>query len=142
MTNRIVLSENYGNSSTIFTSTKSNEIIAVGYKRLVVGKRGSYVEFRKVDIHRDSLYIPSKEKYRFFNDSVYYCEYRSKKDNVKVYLQKRLVKYADYKIGFYYVSVNEILANGKEIYVGEKPKRFKFQLSLKKFNGGKNSRNL
>jgi hypothetical protein len=83
--------------------TKSGLHIATGYDRLVIGKRGPYVEFE--NIITGNIYIPKKELYRLNNPVVYYDEYRTNDiSNVKIYLQKKNVRYADYKIGKWYIS--------------------------------------
>lgn len=85
--------------------TKSGTHIATGYIRIVIGKRGPYIEFSDGNINKNNIYIPEYAFYRVHNNSVYYLEYRTLDESyVKVYFQKKLVDYADYKVGFYYVS--------------------------------------
>lgn len=88
--------------------TKSGLQIATNHMRIVHGGRGSYVEISKAQIIKENIYNP------FYNpntiDGAYYIQYRSKdKCNVKIYHQKRTVKYADYKIGLFYVSMNDVI---------------------------------
>ena len=79
--------------------------LASSYKRIVIGGRGPYVEFLKDQIVWENFYIPNSELFRINSSSVYYIEYRSIDGAyVKLYEQKQLVKYADYKIGMYYIS--------------------------------------
>ena len=41
---------------------------------------------------------------------MYYTEYRSNgESNVKLYVQKKTVSYADYKIGMCYISLDDIM---------------------------------
>lgn len=76
-----------------------------GFTRIVHGGRGDYVEIHPDQILRGVLYIPDDQQWRVHHPRAYYIEYRTEgTDNVKVYLQKREVTYADYKIGMYYVS--------------------------------------
>jgi len=81
-------------------------LIAKGYSRVVIGQRGPYVEFNESQIFlKESFTIPEIEKYRLTNNICFYVEYRSTDEsNIKLYFQKRRVKYADYKIGMYYIS--------------------------------------
>lgn len=78
-------------------------LFATGYNRIVHGERGDYVEFEKEQI------VP-KLISRFGNkpmdelDIYYWWLVPETSPNVKIYLQKKTVKYADYKIGKYYVS--------------------------------------
>jgi hypothetical protein len=76
-----------------------------GYNRVVLGKRGPYVEFTEAQIIISAFHIPEEEQYRLTNGVSFYVEYRSNDAaNVKLYFQKRGVSYADYKIGLYYIS--------------------------------------
>lgn len=110
-----------GNNEFEFYS-KSLRFVAKGYVRIVIGKRGPYIEFeRKHFDNRSNLEIPEDQKWRIDSKSVYYIEYRShvKIDNIKVYFQKRRVDYADYRIGKYYISPFDLLfENGDKIIEG------------------------
>ena len=88
--------------------TKSGKLLATGYERIVIGERGPYIEFSNQHIIFDHIFPPLGEKHRIGNDTYYYDEYRSVENYVKIYHQKRTVKYADYKIGFYYISPAEL----------------------------------
>lgn len=95
--------KNIGSSTNLKFYTKSALLIAEGYDRLVIGKRGPYVEFN--NINTENIHIPKEQKYRLDNLLVYYDEYRTNDEcNVKIYFQKKCVKYADYKIGKWYIS--------------------------------------
>jgi hypothetical protein len=92
----------FGKKINLFT--KSHELIAISYNRIVIGNRGPYIEFQQKDIILDNIYIPELEKYRLTSNVVFYYEYRTNIDNVKIYYQVKTVNYADYKIGMYYIS--------------------------------------
>ena len=84
--------------------------LANGYLRVVIGKRGPYVEFSPAQIVWENFTIPDSEKYRLTNGIVYYDEYRSNDESfVKLYRQKRTVAYADYKVGLCYVSPSNLM---------------------------------
>lgn len=88
----------------------SGTLLAIGYTRVVIGKRGPYVEFKKEHIQWGQFRIPYEETYRLNNPFVFYDEYRSiDKSYVKLYLQKKTVGYADYKIGLCYISPMDLL---------------------------------
>lgn len=89
-----------GDSVTRFF-TGSGAQLAVGYSRVVVGGRGPYVEFEKRHIASVALRLVDAPHY-------YYDELRSVADNVKVYLQRRPVTYADYVVGMLYASPFEL----------------------------------
>lgn len=87
----------------------SGLLIAVGHNRVVIGDRGPYVELFPSNIMLHNLYIPVEFQYRLTDKRVYYVEYRSKCNSfLKVYFQKRTVKYADYQIDMYYISPNDL----------------------------------
>jgi hypothetical protein len=84
--------------------------LATGYLRVVIGKRGPYVEFSHEQIIWDSFRIPEAETYRVTNAIVYYNEYRSVDSSyVKLYFQRRIVTYADYKVGLCYISPFDLM---------------------------------
>lgn len=91
--------------------TKDGTLVAKGYERVVIGERGPYIEFADASIVRDSIHIPDDQKWRLLPKYafVYYNEWRTKDNsNVKLYEQRKTVKYADYKVGFWYVSPFEL----------------------------------
>jgi hypothetical protein len=94
--------------------TKGSRLpIATGFVRVVHGGRGDYTEFTRDQILWENTFIPPDQKYRVtdprWTHKVYYIEHRSKRDYVKIYDQKKLVNYADYKIGMIYISPNDII---------------------------------
>lgn len=99
--------------------THSGLLIAVGYRRLVVGKRGAYVEFDETQITHEHIRVPEDQAYRLtgdWPDKVFYFEYRTIDEcNVMVYHQKRYVGYADYIPGLYYISPDELKWNDLEL---------------------------
>ena len=108
-----------GNKDLLFY-TKSG-ILAKGYNRVVLGERGPYIEFEKNNfIDFSKLVIPESEKYRLKSKVVFYIEYRTELDYVKVYFQKRVVDYADYKIGKFYISPFDLFINEKDFIIKKK----------------------
>ena len=97
-----------GNPDTKFY-TKKGLLLAEGYTRVVIGKRGPYIEFDHSQIKHDNIYVPSHAEHKLYNDYSYYHEYRSIDDCfVKLYFQKMRVAYSDYKIGMWYISPNHV----------------------------------
>ena len=92
--------------------TLSGLTIATGYTRVVQGDRGSYVEFSEDQVIQINIHMPKEAFWRLepaYADNVFYTEYRSNCDTyAKLYRQKKLVTYADYKKGMWYVSVKEV----------------------------------
>jgi hypothetical protein len=85
--------------------SKTGILLCKGYTRVVIGGRGPYVEFHDKHIIKNSFIIPPDLKYRVCSEICYYIEHRSIDESyVKLYHQKKLVSYADYKIGLYYIS--------------------------------------
>lgn len=83
------------------------------YDRIVVGDYGAFVEFSDEAVASDYIIQPGQE-YRVTDDryknNVKYVWLTTRDiSGVKIYHQKRRVKYADYKPDKYYVSVHEVL---------------------------------
>ncbi len=87
----------------------SGEVIATENIRVVHGERGSYVEFSDGQMVMDNLHIPADQQWR--QDAkynyVFYDEWRTNTENVKVYHQRKSVGYADYQVGMWYVFVGD-----------------------------------
>ena len=114
--------DDIGNDHTEFY-THSGLLIAKGYKRIVYGKRGPYIEFDESHIKTDHIYIPVESTWRIGSHKSFYLEYRSMcKSYIKIYYQKRLVSYADYKIGFFYISPYDLKYISAEEYRKNKVK--------------------
>lgn len=79
-----------------------------GYHRIVFGNHGPYVEFS--DCHlKCTLEIKAGQGFRVKSDRVKYIWYNPiGNEDVKIYFQKGLVRYADYKIGYYYIAPEQI----------------------------------
>jgi hypothetical protein len=80
-------------------------LFATSYERVVVGARGAYVECTK-----DQIKVKLISKYNqelpdnVSNEPFYYYWLFPEGRDEKVYWQVRTVNYADYKIGYYYIS--------------------------------------
>ena len=106
---RLNIAIDTGSKSLVFMS-KDNRVLAGGYNRVVIGKRGPYVEFTTEQIQWDSFYVPAIEIYRWHDVRAFYVEFRSKCEaNVMLYYQKRTVAYADYKIGMCYIAPSDLI---------------------------------
>ncbi len=97
--------------------TKNDVLVATDFVRIVHGGRGDYVEFTKdqmilenISIIRDTIWRLSEK----WKNRVYYVEYRTT-DNIKIYYQKRLVKYADYKLKHFYIALQDLKLKNKFI---------------------------
>ena len=89
-------------------SALSSIPVATQYQRVVIGQRGPYIEFTKNQIVDTELYIPKSQLYRLSDPKVYYIEFRTLQNNVKVYYQMRSVAYADYLINHFYISPSDL----------------------------------
>lgn len=86
-------------------------LLAIGFVRVVHGGRGDYIE-----LIREQFALPLTSKFNNKNwetntsdDFYYYWLYPIGYPDVKIYKQCKTVKYADYKVGYYYISPNELL---------------------------------
>ena len=92
--------------------TTKGTVICNSYDRIVVGDYGAFVEYSKPACQ---YVIEPGQEYRIYDDrykdNVKY-EWYTVKDgsHIKIYKQKKGVKYADYIPGKYYVSVHEVQA--------------------------------
>lgn len=90
--------------------TKSGLCLANGYVRVVIGKRGPYIEFSDDQICHKNIYVPKHARHKLEAVFTYYHEYRST-DNcfVKLYYQKAGVQYADYQVNMWYISPDDLI---------------------------------
>lgn len=100
-----------------YYTNKSRMKIATDSVRVVEGDRGAYIEFTKEQLIPENLYMPPSTKWRVKNKNVFYLEYRTKKDYVKIYYQRKRVNYADYVPGMFYISIHDIHWDGKPFTV-------------------------
>lgn len=85
--------------------TSAGTLIATGYERIVIGGRGPYIEFQQRHMNMSVLAMPEQRH-------VYFHEFRSVDDSyVMVYFQRRLVRYANYRKGLWYVSPFELTSD-------------------------------
>jgi len=99
----------FGNPELQFFSADGT-LLATGYTRIVVGERGAYIEFAPENMCMENLHISPNQKWRLLSEVAYYIEHRSLDDaNVKVYEQRRIVGYADYKIGMFYIAPGDVV---------------------------------
>jgi len=93
----LLLNPDHG-SELDFYCKECGHSIAKGYTRVVIGDRGPYVEFHPDQMKMDNIFIPLNQRHKWF------IEYRSKCDHkLFIYHQRKTVKYADYKIGMFYI---------------------------------------
>ena len=97
----------------VLLETVSGTVIANGYTRIVIGDYGAFVEIDSSQIRMSELHVKEGQAYRIedprYAEHVKYLWYTANdQSDIKVYLQKRAVEYADYKPGMIYVSVYEV----------------------------------
>lgn len=96
--------------------TKNGLLVALGFRRVVIGGRGPYVEFQDDNIVQESL--------RWERAGAYYTEYRTiDACNVKVYHQISTVAYADYRPDLWYISPFELTGEDGETLIDPLPRR-------------------
>eukprot|EP00435_Cladocopium_sp_Y103_P029253 s2757_g7.t1 len=112
-----------GDDTTVFVNEKdASAVIAVGYRRVLYGDHGPYVEFTKHQIHWEAfpVVLPNKPSH------AYYDERFTQDNHVKAYEQRKTVRdkanpppgewsanndrydtgYADYQPGYIYISAD------------------------------------
>lgn len=94
-----------GNDDTRF-ETKTGLHVATGYVRVVIGKRGPYVEFEGKHLVMENIHITDRKHH-------YFSEWRTNDEaDVMVYQQWEPVTYADYRIGLFYIDPFELMVGG------------------------------
>ena len=90
---------------------KNGFLFADGFERVIHGERGDYIELTKAQIKMILLSRFGNKNWETSTseDIYYYWLFPLGFPDVKVYKQCKTVKYADYKIGYYYISPNELL---------------------------------
>lgn len=96
-------------------------LFATGYERIVHGKRGDYVELKREQIQVQlKSHFNQKIPEELTNESFYYYWLEPEGRSEKIYWQINLVKYADYKRNFYYISPKLLIPfNSKELFNNE-----------------------
>ncbi len=107
--------------------TGSGTLIATGYERVVIGKRGPYIEFRPEQLNHSVLATPTDQQWRHlprYAGRIYYHELRSQDGaKVKVYVQRKTVDYADYKVGMCYISPFDLTSDRYPELITKLPKK-------------------
>lgn len=104
-----------GNSNCKIYDTQYNPI-ANGYSRIVIGDYGAYVEIPLDKMILDDIIIMPGEEYRFepeYASIKYHWYCLSKNHDIKIYYQKHIVDYADYKPEMFYISPYELRLVGE-----------------------------
>jgi hypothetical protein len=88
--------------------SKNGVLVAVGFNHIVVGDYGPYIEIWDGYINADALKVPDDQRWRFQKKYVGVKYHWYDIDGVKVYHQLKPVSYADYQVGEYYVSPDDV----------------------------------
>jgi hypothetical protein len=82
------------------------------YHRIVIGDYGAYIEIPKEDLIIENIHVPKEQTYRFepkyFNHLKYMWYTTNDFSGCKIYYQIRRVSYANYRVGFFYISPYEV----------------------------------
>jgi len=81
-----------------------SELFLAKWDRIVIGDHGPYIEANYSDSRLQLIVKPGKEYRTKFKHAKYDWLCPIYNEDIKVYLQKGKVKYADYKVGKIYVS--------------------------------------
>jgi hypothetical protein len=107
--NSLLIGIDQGHPDMVFFNA-SRRLVAIGYTRIVIGKRGPYVEFTRDQIQWHAFKVPHDQIFRWTDERAYYVEYRSfDESRTMLYFQKRTVGYADYKVGMCYIAPTDLL---------------------------------
>lgn len=106
-----------GDKSAIL-KTEQGTCIARGYKRIVIGDYGAFLEITPEQICKQNVMVAPGQEYRIqdeqYRDHVKYYWYTAKdRSNAKLYFQQKTVAYADYVPGMWYISPYEVVLSEK-----------------------------
>jgi len=85
-----------------------NTMIAKSFERIVIGDYGAFMEIAPEDIARRVLRIQEGQEFRLNGDFKGKYIWLTSNGKNKIYEQLRTVSYADYKVGYFYISPYEI----------------------------------
>jgi hypothetical protein len=99
------------NGDSVQLMDKYGTTICKKYDRIVIGDYGPYIEFSEEDIYPQNFRVKKGEEYRS-SERYKNCKYlwlttKNERQDVKIYLQKHKVSYADYIPGKYYVCIDQ-----------------------------------
>lgn len=103
-----------GDDTSVF-KTSTGLPLNKGYKRIVIGLRGPYIECTEAQMNHDNIHEAKDQLWRHHNDNVYYYYYNSNDMKTKIYLQTKPVDYADYVPGLYYLDPFKLTFNNEPI---------------------------
>jgi hypothetical protein len=110
----------HGCDDAIVLKNDCGTIIAKGYRRVVIGDYGAYVEFTKDQIVKDS--VSPKWSGEQNKDASYIWYETTDAAKTKIYFQQHKVQYADYRTGMYYVSPDDVFI---EQFISEASKEWR-----------------
>lgn len=96
----------FGGGEDVVLKNECGTIVSTGYKRVIIGDYGAFVEFSPDQLVKESIgpKFPGPQR-----KDVSYLWYETKDAaNTKIYLQQRRVLYAEYSVGMYYVSPDDV----------------------------------
>jgi hypothetical protein len=111
--NNIPIFLNINGDDNFVLYSKDNTPFSIGYNRIVIGDYGAFIEFDKSQLIKKNIQPKKGQEYRYkdlkFRDNVKYYWYTTiDNSDIKIYYQKKIVSYADYLPGMFYVSPLEI----------------------------------
>lgn len=126
----------HGGTTDFYAKATPDLLVAKGYDRVVYGDHGAYIEFS-----HDKIVWAALPKAVKKSELAYYDEFYSACGTVKLYDQKKTVAdkknppaggisrnreggYADYKVGFCYISPKDLTVKEKPKPAVNKPKRW------------------
>lgn len=103
----------FGNNYQMLCS-KTGKAFASGYKRVVIGDYGAFIEFSGDQLIRGVISVKKGQEYRItdpkYSNNVKYHWYTIEDgSDIKIYYQQKTVVYADYNENMFYVSPHEII---------------------------------
>ena len=104
----ITTTDKNGVTTATYVNPETNSVDVI----ITATNKGNFVEFNNSDIIYKSFYIKRNQLFRMSDPRVYYVQFNSNDDSdIKMYYQLRNVRYADFNIGYFYISVVDLFLN-------------------------------
>lgn len=90
--------------------TSKGTLICNSARRIVIGDYGAFIEFDESD-KANTFCIAKGQEYRLeekYKNVKYHWLTIDDGSDIKIYFQRNTVHYADYRVGYYYVSVFDV----------------------------------
>lgn len=105
------------NAEDVILKNDSGTVVATGYRRVVIGDYGAFVEVTPAQISKEN--ISPRFQGEQSTSASYIWHQTNDVSKTKIYLQQHTVQYADYIPGMYYISPEDVFIERVQTAVSE-----------------------